>query len=214
MGRPPQSVVCSQFADLADGYGFVLEVPALHPGLAAVALPWAGGRAYKRDIANLRYTAAFIVLVKDRDAGRVSINRSGQALIDYRLSAYDRAHMQRGIQEALRVHAAAGAREVRTAHDRPLAYRRGDDLEGVVAAVPSARMAPNTFLLASAHQMGTCRMGRDPLSAVADQAGQVFGVQGLWIGDASAFPTASGVNPMLTIMALAHRTAACIRAAW
>lgn len=208
---PPQSVLCSQFADLADGYGFVLEVPALHPGLAAAALPWTGGRAYKSDMANLRYTASFIVLVKDRDGGRVSINRSGQAVIDYRLSAFDRAHMQRGMQEALRIHAAAGAREARTGHDRPLVYRRGDDLEAVVAAVPAARMAPNTLLLATAHQMGTCRIGRDPQSAVADEAGQVFGVKGLWIGDASAFPTASGVNPMITIMALAHRTAAHIR---
>jgi choline dehydrogenase-like flavoprotein len=50
-------------------------------------------------------------------------------------------------------------------------------------------------------------MGRDPQSAVADSTGQVFGMPGLWIGDASALPTASGVNPMITIMALALRTA-------
>jgi len=208
----PQSILCNQFSDLGDGYGFVLETPPLHTGLPAAALPWTSGRGFKADMAGLRFTAAFIALVKDRDAGRVSVNRSGQPLIDYRLSAYDRAHMVRGVEEAIRVHAAAGAREVRTTHNEPLVYRRGDDLEAMIARVPAARNEPNTFLLASAHQMGTCRMGRDPQSAVADRTGQVFGVKGLWIGDASAFPSASGVNPMITIMSLAHRTAGNIRA--
>jgi choline dehydrogenase-like flavoprotein len=208
----PQSILCNQFSDLGDGYGFALETPPLHTGLPAATLPWAGGRGFKEDMARLRFTAAFIALVKDRDAGRVSVNRSGQPLIDYRLSAYDRAHMVRGVQEAIRVHAAAGAREVRTTHNQPLVYRRGDDLEGMVARVPAARSEPNTFLLVSAHQMGTCRLGRDPQSAVADPSGQVFGVKGLWIGDASAFPSASGVNPMITIMSLAHRTAGHVRA--
>jgi choline dehydrogenase-like flavoprotein len=36
---------------------------------------------------------------------------------------------------------------------------------------------------------------------------------GVWIGDASAFPTASGTNPMITVMALARRTAAAMNAA-
>jgi choline dehydrogenase-like flavoprotein len=55
--------------------------------------------------------------------------------------------------------------------------------------------------------MGTCRLGADARSAVADPTGEVFGVKGLFIGDASGFPTASGVNPMLSIMALAHHVA-------
>jgi choline dehydrogenase-like flavoprotein len=41
---------------------------------------------------------------------------------------------------------------------------------------------------------------------VADPDGKVWGVHGLYVTDASAFPTASGVNPMLTAMALAMRT--------
>jgi choline dehydrogenase-like flavoprotein len=64
----------------------------------------------------------------------------------------------------------------------------------------------------SAHQLGTCRMGSGPRSAVCDENGQVFGVRGLYIGDASAFPASSGVNPMITIMALAHHTAQRIKA--
>ena len=68
--------------------------------------------------------------------------------------------------------------------------------------------------LFSAHQMGTCRMGTDPQTSVAEPVGRAARhVKGVWIGDGSAFPTASGTNPMITIMALAHRTAEAIAGA-
>jgi choline dehydrogenase-like flavoprotein len=66
--------------------------------------------------------------------------------------------------------------------------------------------------LFSAHQMGSCRMGSDPRTSVADPFGELHDTKGLWVGDASAFPTGSGVNPMVSIMALAHRTAEAIAA--
>ena len=67
--------------------------------------------------------------------------------------------------------------------------------------------------LFSAHQMGTCRMGSDPSSSVAGPWGELHDTAGVWIGDASAFPTASGTNPMITAMALAHRNAHALAAA-
>ena len=59
----------------------------------------------------------------------------------------------------------------------------------------------------TAHQMCSCRMGSDPRESVADGRGELHDTKGVWIGDASAFPTAPGVNPMISIMSLAHRTA-------
>ena len=59
----------------------------------------------------------------------------------------------------------------------------------------------------SAHQLCTCRMGSDPATSVADPDGELRDVKGVWIGDGSACPTALGANPMVTIMALAERTA-------
>ena len=56
-------------------------------------------------------------------------------------------------------------------------------------------------------------MGTDPADSVAGPFGELHDVKGVWIGDGSAFPTSSGVNPMMTIMALAHRTAGAIAAA-
>ena len=51
-------------------------------------------------------------------------------------------------------------------------------------------------------------LGDDPQTSVADVHGELHGTTGVWIGDASGMPTCSGANPMLTVMALAHRTAA------
>ena len=64
--------------------------------------------------------------------------------------------------------------------------------------------------LFSAHQMGTCRMGIDPETSVAGPSGELHDTRGVWIGDGSAFPTSSGTNPMVSIMALARRTAVAI----
>src|SRR5205085_10411648 len=64
--------------------------------------------------------------------------------------------------------------------------------------------------LFSAHQMGTARMGTDPETTVAGPFGELHDVKGVWIGDGSAFPTSSGTNPMITLMALARRTAFAI----
>jgi choline dehydrogenase-like flavoprotein len=66
--------------------------------------------------------------------------------------------------------------------------------------------------LFTAHQMGSCRMGADPEDSVANPDGELHDTPGVWIGDASAFPTASGTNPMISVMALAHRTAEALAA--
>ena len=71
----------------------------------------------------------------------------------------------------------------------------------------------------SAHQMGTARMGADPRDHACDPQGRVRRgpgddrvVAGLYVADGSLFPTAIGVNPMITIMALARRVARTVLA--
>jgi cholesterol oxidase len=57
------------------------------------------------------------------------------------------------------------------------------------------------------HPLGGCRMGKDATEGVADEFGRVFGYDGLYIADASLIPSSLGVNPSLTISALALRVA-------
>ncbi|CAJ2636001.1 unnamed protein product [Trifolium pratense] len=59
----------------------------------------------------------------------------------------------------------------------------------------------------SAHQMGSCRMGTNPKESVVNQMGETWEVEGLYLADSSVFPTALGVNPMVTIQAIAYCTA-------
>jgi len=53
-------------------------------------------------------------------------------------------------------------------------------------------------------------MGSDPATSVANPWGELHDTPGVWVGDASALPTATGVNPMISTMAIAHRTAEAI----
>ncbi len=83
----------------------------------------------------------------------------------------------------------------------------GDDLEGFIARVRRIPARAGGLRLFTAHQMGTCRMGSDPQTSVANVHGELHDTPGVWIGDASAFPTSTGTNPMISVMALASRTA-------
>src|SRR5262249_33129217 len=56
------------------------------------------------------------------------------------------------------------------------------------------------------HAMGSCRMGADPKRSVIGPWGEHHQVRGLFVADASVFPGPIGVNPQVTIMALATRT--------
>jgi len=64
----------------------------------------------------------------------------------------------------------------------------------------------------TAHLHGTARMGDDPRTSVVDADCRSWDIRNLWICDGSVFPTVGGVNPSLTIQAIACRTADRIRA--
>ena len=117
------------------------------------------------------------------------------------------------IAAQIRIHAAAGADEIVPFAAVGARWRRGEDLEAFIAAMQRVPLRAGGFRLFSAHQMGSCRMGDDPSTSVANPWGELHDTPGVWIGDASALPTATGVNPMISTMALAHRTAEAIAAA-
>jgi choline dehydrogenase-like flavoprotein len=113
----------------------------------------------------------------------------------------------------MRLHHAAGANEIRSLATGLPGWKEGEDLDAAIAVAQQSPMGLGGQKLFSAHQMGTCRMGADPATSVADPLGELHDTPGVYIGDGSAFPTSSGTNPMVTIMALARRTATAIAAA-
>jgi choline dehydrogenase-like flavoprotein len=122
--------------------------------------------------------------------------------------------MHAGVLAAAQVLAAAGASEVFTLQRRRPTYRPGDkeSYRDWLRAVRRAGFRAGRATLVSYHQMGSCRMGTDPATSAVGPDHQTHELPGLYIADASLFPTASGVNPMLSVMALAHRAAGLLAA--
>jgi len=196
-----------QFANLdGRGYGVRLETAPTHPGLAALTLPWLSGRGHKHLMQKLHQMANIIVLTRDFHGGRVTADRDGNPVLHYRLHPYDGRHLMRGLLEALRVHRAAGAVEVSAPHNAHLSFhnKRDKDFEGFLAQVEAQGFKPNAYALFSAHQMSSCRIGGSTALGAVDPTGEMYEVKNLFVADGSVLPTASGVNPMVTIMGTAH----------
>ncbi|HYN16477.1 MAG TPA: GMC family oxidoreductase, partial [Actinomycetes bacterium] len=192
----------------------IFETVPVHPGTAAVALPWqsaAGHRALMERSANLSLVG---VLCRDTSAGRVRVDRDGSPRVRWRLNAADEARMAVGLAAAGEVLAAAGASEVFSLHRQRFAFRPGspDAHRAWAAATRRAGFRGGRATLASYHQMGSCRIGTDPATSAVGPDHQTHEVGALYVADASLFPTASGVNPMLSVMALAHRAAGRVAA--
>jgi choline dehydrogenase-like flavoprotein len=205
----PQSVLCDEFGQRRGNYGFRLETAPVHPGLIALAQPWHGARDHRSRMQHAAHVAAVIVLTRDRASGRVRVDPQGRAVVDYVPGRLERVLLQDGIATAAMVHWAAGAAEIHTLHARDFTLRRRggarhDDIQSYCREVIRQPVHGNRCALFSAHQMGTCRMGSDARASVCDERGRVRGFAGLYVADASLFPASSGVNPMLTIMALAY----------
>jgi len=207
-----QAHYSDQFADLDRGYGFKFETAPVHPSLLALAAPWESARQYADRMGRLAHTALCGILLRDRFGGRVSIDRDGCPVVDYRISRYDAVHLRRALASAAELLEAAGAREIWPPLARWISYKPGAPRarEAWLARVEAAGWGANQLLLVTFHQMASCRMGASARSSVVDPEHRVWGVRGLYVADASVFPTASGVNPMLTIMGIAHRAAGII----
>lgn len=204
---PMMSAVNKEGIRLDGNYGYWVETPPLHPGTAALALPWLSGAQHKRDMLRIGHMASFIVLTRDKYGGQVRIDRQGNARVSYALHAYDRAHMWTGMQAAYEIHRAAGAQEVVFPHNsrKVLATDATTATQKeFLAGLPGWGWKSNQFALFTAHQMGTCALGGDPGRHPVAPDGAFRGLRGLYIADGSLMPTCAGINPMVSIMGLAY----------
>ena len=204
-----QTRYSDQFADAGDGYGVKFETAPVHFALPASGFGWESALRHREDIARLAHVSIIGILLRDRDAGRVAVSRDGRPRVFYELSHHDVANVRRGLIGAAQVLAAAGATELFSLQTPPARaltsepewlaqFADGLDRRGYT----KCRMSYITF-----HQMASCAMGADRTRSVVGETGESHDVRGLYVADASAFPTSSGVNPMITIMAIADHVA-------
>ncbi|MBK7196692.1 MAG: GMC family oxidoreductase [Myxococcales bacterium] len=193
----PQSLAIEEFHE----DGILFEGAATPLEFTAALLPHLGPRMV--DLCErFDRIATFGLMVSDTSRGRVRQVR-GRPLITYVLNQADLARMHRGLDILARVFFAAGARTVMMPVHGFMELRGEADLARFRAATISA----SDLELSAYHPLGTARLGPDPASSVVDPDHQVHGTPGLYVVDGASVPSSLGVNPQLTIMALATRAA-------
>jgi len=207
-----QSALSDEFKHCEGEHGFLIEATTVAPCIVAMSMPWEDGAAHKQLLAKLPYVAPFISVARDHGEGEVVIDDHGRAVTRWSFGdEVDARLFSRAMVELAKLQRAAGAKEILTFFQRPLLrWREGEDFDAFLTEIESGSLQANDIAAFTAHQMGSCRMGTDPADSVANGRGELHDTKGVWIGDGSAFPTAPGVNPMISIMSLAHSTAANI----
>jgi choline dehydrogenase-like flavoprotein len=205
---PGMAGAMDEFAEFNEGYGYLIEGVQHLPALFASVVPFTSGVQHKELCQQYRHRADFLILLKDRGTGSVTIDDNGQAVHWYPFDdQLDRDNFKHAIVTCIRMHVAAGAQQIFVAAQAMPPWQRGEDLEAFIEKVNQIPIGPGGTPVFCAHQMSSARLGSDPNTSVADPSGELHDTPGVWVGDASGMPTCSGANPMLTVMALAHRTA-------
>jgi choline dehydrogenase-like flavoprotein len=187
-------------------------------------LNWPSGLDYKSLALKFRHMVGFIAIARDRDTGRVHKDPvSGRPRFAYSPSAYDRAHLMEGVIALCKIAYVTGATEIHPAFTGLAPFIRstssiapsGSDVDSTpdpgttdplfcawLEELKRIGNKPPVAAFPCAHQMGSNRMSVHPKDGVVDPQGKVWGTEGLYVSDASVFPSASGVNPMITNMAI------------
>jgi choline dehydrogenase-like flavoprotein len=153
------------------------------------------------------HVASFGFMVEDTSRGSVR-EVMGQPVIQYWLQDKDVSHIKRGVDVLAQIFFASGASRVHT----PIAGYDVLESEADLAALRRANLRAWDLDLSAYHPLGTARMGTDPASSVINADHEIHDCPGLYVVDGAAVPSALGVNPQVTIMALATRAAEKIAA--
>lgn len=160
------------------------------------------GAEHQRSILNFGRIGSIGVQLRDVSVGAVGLANEGALRASYKLNDEDVRKTVFSIARAAEVHFAAGATEVYPNIPRVPALKPGD-----LATFEATRFKASELRLEAFHPMGTARISADPRRGVCAPDGSVNGTPGLYVADASLFPTAPGVNPMMTIIAFAKQVA-------
>jgi choline dehydrogenase-like flavoprotein len=205
---PGMAGVMNEFAEAHDGFGYLIECVQHLPGLLTTVVPWLSGEQHKELVRKYRNRVDWCFIIKDRGAGSVTLDENGQATHWYPFTdELDRRHVREAIVTSIRMHEAAGAQQIYSAGQPFAPWNRGEDLEAFIEKVNQVPIGPGGTPVFALHQMCSAKLGSDPRTSVAKPNGELHDTTGVWIADASGMPTCSGVNPMVTTMALARRSA-------
>ncbi|MBK9258927.1 MAG: GMC family oxidoreductase [Polyangiaceae bacterium] len=199
----PQSYTIDHFAE----EGLLFEGGSLPFDVSALGVPWTGHR-FMEMMEKYPYMATFGFMIQEKSRGSVRRGPNGRPLLLYRLNEEDTRRMQRGVEILCEVYQAAGARRVFpfvAGHDE---VSTKEDL----ARLRASRIHAGDMEMAAFHPLGTCRIGTDPSRSCLGPDHEAHDVESLYVCDGSAIPSSLGVNPQMTIMAMALRAAEIVDA--
>ncbi len=200
----PQSYGCDEY--LRDGILITSAMPDANT--VAVTVQLLGNRLMDV-LARQAQMATLGILIADQSRnGRVWRGIGGQPAITYNVTAADSALLHKGVVAGMELLKAAGAKRFYPSRPSTPEVAASD-----IAKYAKTTPAASDVGLLSYHPLGTCQMGKDPRTSVVDLNHQCHDVPGLYIVDGSTVPGPLGVNPQLTIMAMASRAAEGIAAA-
>ncbi|KAH8898821.1 long chain fatty alcohol oxidase-like protein [Thozetella sp. PMI_491] len=208
--------VCTTFENLdGEGHGVKLEPLSMMPSFALNLLNWNNGADYKQLALKYRHMNSYFTLNRDRDTGYVYPDpTTGNPRMSYTPSAFDLKSNMVGMVALARILHNQDASEIHPNLPGVKPFIRNSAAAGSGPGLPDPEfeawleemqrlgIKPPLPSTTAAHQMGTCRMSANPKGGVVGPTGQVWGTEGLYVADASVFPSASGVNPMVTNMAI------------
>ena len=187
-----------EFDGLRSGSRVKIETLAVPPetflaGMPGIGHDWVGL------LAEYDNAAVWVMPLRAQAEGTVRPTTSGQK-ISSRVSASDVAYLRNGLRACAELMFSVGAREVVTGIYGVPDRLRPDQLE----LISNATVDASAYPLAMSHLFGTARMSARVDGGVVDLDFKVRDTENVYVVDSSAFPTNLGVNPQLTIMAMAQ----------
>jgi choline dehydrogenase-like flavoprotein len=186
---------------VTQGYFVHLEDAILETFTGTPELFWAALPLGQMNLRKLKHAATAGCMIRDRSQGSVKWQGEGRLPeITYELAESDRALFVTGARELSRIYFAAGAHTVYPLMNPMMEPARSLDeaLLQLPDDLPAQRLNPY-----GSHPQSTCRMSADAKRGVCKPSGETHEVQNLFVADGSIFPNAVGVNPQITILAMA-----------
>jgi choline dehydrogenase-like flavoprotein len=198
------------------GGGFMLESVFPNPGQLGAFLPYIGEQ-HQNLMKRIDNYAAAGILIRDTPKGTITLNMSKEPVIKYELDEYDKKNLSTGIQKLSEIYLKKGAqRIIMTRRTDPIITKSDYEKDPKILEkmISPENLGAEQLIVGAVHPQGGNRMGEDSKNSVVNSQCQHHHVKNLFVCDASVFPTATGVNPMLTIMGIAKRTAQFIKENW
>lgn len=189
------------YSPVLEDEGITFEGIAMPPDLGPSVFPFSGEELtnYWKNYKNI---ATFGFMIKDSNEGSLIFSIKNTPIFSYHLTDTDVSRLKKAFTFLIELALEENPTRIFIMSTKqPNIIRTKDDLHKFI----KEKHKPSDFECMAFHPLGTCRMADSPDKGVCDPYHKVFNTDNIFVCDGSSIPTSPGVNPQLTIMALATR---------